>query len=490
MTASTPAPTPPETTSAKGHAVRRASWRSLEPQVLSDERLLGARSRQLVWIRLLLATAIIAGALVGRYVANFDGLDVPALVATGLAVAFYDLVAWRLVVRKGETSSDPKSLSIVESVTYGAIVLDYVALAFVVWNAGGTRSPLLSFFLLHAIVSGVMLGRRPALTLHALAYVLLVAMVALEWSGAIRPPTLPTSVTGGVGPIDGRYALAVAVAYGAVFAITAFILTSFSSSLRRSDRAIRDANAELTRLADMRRDFLDIALHNLQSPVAAVRMHVGNVLDGHGGPVTDKQREWLTRGIDRLERLGEFMRALSILSTIESVRIEERASPVDLPTLLDEIVRDHQDAAQQNGLTLGLDVPVPPARVQGMELLLREAVVNYVTNAIKYVPHGGHAVVRARLGAPGRVRIEVGDDGRGIAPEDVQQLFREFVRLREKGKPVPKAGGSGLGLTIVRRVAELHGGSAGVTSEPGRGSTFWIDLPLAAEPPGEPTPAS
>jgi signal transduction histidine kinase len=456
---------------------RRVSWRVLEPHVLSDARLLGVRLRQLARVRLLLALAIVLGATFARHVLDIAGLDVGTLVGTAFAVVGYDLLTWLVASRFGGRTDDPEAVRVVAWTTYGAIVLDYLALTIVVWQAGGARSPFLSFFLLHAIVSGVMLGKWPALTLHGLAYALMSGIVVADWTGVAPPPPLPAGTIEVVGPIDGRYALAVILSYGLLFALTAFILTSFSASIRRSERSLHEANAELTRLSEMRRDFLDIALHNLQSPVGAVRMHVGNVLAGHGGPVTDAQRQWLERSLERLERLSEFMRALSILSSLESIRIEERAAPVDVGAMLGEIVRDHQDAAQQRGVALTLEEPVPPARVRGVDVLLREAVVNYVTNALKYTPSGGHVTARVATDAD-RVRISVTDDGPGIAPEDQKRLFTEFVRIREKGKPVAKVQGSGLGLTIVRRIALVHGGTTGLASEPGKGSTFWLDLPL------------
>ena len=157
--------------------------------------------------------------------------------------------------------------------------------------------------------------------------------------------------------------------------------------------------------------------------------------------------------------------------------------------MLADIVAENQDLAEQQGHELTLDVQPPLPHVFGVPLLLREAAVNYVTNAVKYTPPGGHIVVRARS-VPPMVRIEVEDDGVGISDEDQRRLFGEFVRLRHKDSSVAKAKGSGLGLTIVRHVAEAHGGRIGVVSEPGRGSTFFLELPAATGQPAAAEPAS
>ena len=146
--------------------------------------------------------------------------------------------------------------------------------------------------------------------------------------------------------------------------------------------------------------------------------------------------------------------------------------PVDIHAVLRQVVEQHRERARDRGQTLELvtEDPVPP--VLGVEPLLREAVTNFVTNAIKYTPDGGRITVRARHEPP-RVRIEVQDNGIGIAAEDQGRVFEDFVRLKHADE---RERGSGLGLGIVQRIVQCHGGTVGLESEPGRGSTFSIEL--------------
>jgi signal transduction histidine kinase len=112
--------------------------------------------------------------------------------------------------------------------------------------------------------------------------------------------------------------------------------------------------------------------------------------------------------------------------------------------------------------------------VRGIARLLREALVNYVTNAIKYSGDGRTIVVRVRV-QDDSVRVEVQDDGPGISIDKQTHLFQEFVRVsRGKGAEA----GTGLGLSIVRRIAEAHGGQVGLESAPGQGSCFFLTLPI------------
>jgi signal transduction histidine kinase len=102
-------------------------------------------------------------------------------------------------------------------------------------------------------------------------------------------------------------------------------------------------------------------------------------------------------------------------------------------------------------------------------------LANYLTNAVKYTSPGGTVVVAASS-TGGSVRIEVRDSGPGISEEDQRRLFQEFSRLGRVGGDGKKVGGTGLGLSIVRRIAEAHGGCAGVISKPGSGSTFFLEF--------------
>jgi signal transduction histidine kinase len=209
-------------------------------------------------------------------------------------------------------------------------------------------------------------------------------------------------------------------------------------------------------------------------------MLLDNMRGGLAGPTTEKQRDWLDRSLRRLGDLSEFMRGIQALASLESDIIETQFSRVDLGAVAGRLVDEYEDVAAQRGHTLLLEIPekVPP--VVGHDRLIQEALVNYVTNAIKYTPNGGRIAVRV-LSRPPMVRVEVIDNGIGIAREEQGRLFQEFFRVPAGGDRPNKVKGSGLGLSIVRRVVLAHGGRTGVESEPGKGSTFYMELPSLVE---------
>lgn len=176
------------------------------------------------------------------------------------------------------------------------------------------------------------------------------------------------------------------------------------------------------------------------------------------------------------------------LTRAESVKIGETC--VDMGELLLEAMDDFWALAQARGIELTVARDLPQAHVRGDHALLLRALNNLLDNAIKYTPPNGH--VRVSLRADGTFwSVAIADDGVGIAPADVPQLFRPFSRVGMTARS--DTSGAGLGLAFVHTVAWRHGGSVGVNSRPGAGSTFTLNLPACDppedQPPGEHTAA-
>ena len=241
----------------------------------------------------------------------------------------------------------------------------------------------------------------------------------------------------------------------------------------------RDTTA-LTRVADMRRDFVANVSHELKTPLAAIRGYAETLRDG-----ALREEETARRFTDRLlwqcRRLQVLLDDLLTLSRLESVGPALEREPVDLAALAQRALEVLAAAAREKRIRLELrDEPLPrlPGDANGIERLL----LNLLDNAIKYNRPGGEVLLRlARRG--GYAVIEVGDTGIGIPPESLGRIFERFYRV-DKGRARDE-GGSGLGLAIVKHLAQSHGGRVEVESRVGRGTTFRVFLPLGphvAEP--------
>ncbi len=230
---------------------------------------------------------------------------------------------------------------------------------------------------------------------------------------------------------------------------------------------------EATAAAQAREEFLQVASHELRGPIGTLRLTV-QLLDrdarkGHTDALSDRLRI-IDRQAGRLGRLSDM---LLDVSRITAGRLDLAREPGDLAALVREVVSRHEDEAAEAGVELRV---VAPAEVRCAFDAARmdEVVSNLISNAVKY---GRDAPVDVRVrGEPGRAILEVADHGIGIAPEDQERIFGRF----ERAVSARHFSGIGLGLWIVRQLVEAHGGGIRVTSAPGRGSTFTVELPADA----------
>ncbi|NNF43407.1 MAG: HAMP domain-containing histidine kinase [Phycisphaerales bacterium] len=443
---------------------------------LTHHRLLGSRLHLHARVRLAAVAVMVTGALFARYGLGIEQLPVGALVVLAAVVAAYNIAAYlpSLGARAEPTPSAPGHPRIV---MHAAIVLDFLALTVAVWLVGGARSPFIAFYLLHVILSCLLLTRREAITIACLAYGLVVTLVVGEWQNVI-PPRLPPGAVAGTEPFDGRYAVTVLAVYGLLMAVTVFLVTTLATRLRAGERDLQSRNVELGRRSSLRRDFLHMALHDVQAPVGVVTTSLRNMAAGIGGTLSEHHATSVERSLRRLDQINQFLAEFRKLEALESEPLADQVQAVDVEALLDDLVEAYRDQADHHGHTLEIEVQRKLPAVRAIPALLREAVANYLSNAIKYTPDGGRIVLRAHRRA-WDVCIEVEDNGIGIAAEDQKKLFTEFTRIDHRGTPIEDVRGTGLGLSIVRRIIERQGGVTGVRSTLGKGSTFSLHLPAA-----------
>jgi signal transduction histidine kinase len=457
-----------------------ALWKRSQPDhvLLMHDRLIWDQLHLDCSLRFAVVGIILVGSLSARYLVGIRELDVWALVACALVVLAHNLLTLR-VIRPYRSSTDTERaqrfLTIVRHVTIG---VDFLVLTVLVYLVGGARSPFLAAFLLHVVMSSLLGSRRAAVVHALLAYLMLGGLIACEWVGWLEPH-LPFGAVSDPGPIDGRHALGLVVVYGFLLVTTSLLVTGLARKLRLGELRLWETNLELERLSRSRRDFLHVALHNLQAPVSAATMMLENLETGGRGSLNDDQLRWVQRILERIRGSSEFLRDLQMLAALEGEALLESARPVDMGAIARAAVEDTRDLREARGQKLRLEIAEGLPALEGVERLLREAVVNYLTNAIKYTPPGGHVVVRVES-HDGQVELAVKDDGIGIAAVDQAGLFHEFVRVRHNPE-VARVPGTGLGLSITRRIIEAHGGTVSVESEEGRGSTFGFGLPAASE---------
>jgi signal transduction histidine kinase len=438
--------------------------------ILTHSLLLGERLYLFARLRFVAAAGILIGGFFATYVVGIQGLNLLALCAAAIFLATYN-VAIFIAVRPYRLPRDVSQRRLV-FIAHCSILLDYLVLTFAIWLVGGAQSPFLAFYLLHAILASVLLSRRSAYGHATVGYLCLAGLVLGEWSGLI-PRHRPVGAVPGGMETEFRVILTLLFVYSLLTAVTTILTTGIVKFLRKSEQGLREASAHLESLAAMRRSFLHVVLHDVRGPVGTVAAMLEGLAGGLDGDLGEAQKHRVERAGARLRDVLELLRGLRVLADLETENLETLMAPVDLLGTIRAAVEDQLDSAEQRGQTLRTELPESLPAVHGIDRLLREAVLNYLTNAIKYTDRGGTIVVRAtHLGQV--VCIEVVDNGPGIAAPEQAKLFQEFTRLGG----TRKVAGIGLGLSIVRRIAEAHGGRAGIVSQPGQGSRFFMELPV------------
>jgi len=230
---------------------------------------------------------------------------------------------------------------------------------------------------------------------------------------------------------------------------------------------------ERTRVSAMRRDFVANVSHELKTPLSAIRGFAETLHDG-ALDEPDVARRFTERILDQCRRLQELLDDLLTLSRLESVEAPFERRPVDLAACAERAAEALARAAEERGVRLTVEPAEGTVEVAGDPPSLERLLVNLVDNAVKYNREGGAVTVRLdRRGS--EAVVEVADTGIGIAEELQERVFERFYRV-DKGR-AREEGGTGLGLAIVKHVAQRHGGTVELESEPGRGSTFRVRLP-------------
>jgi len=272
------------------------------------------------------------------------------------------------------------------------------------------------------------------------------------------------------------------------FFIVAFVIGELSSELLKTHRALREredrvrkTNSSLREFAKLRKAFLHIAIHDMKSPVSATTMLLHSLQTLLGNSLTDKQEHLIDRMHARLDEAASFLHDFQLFAQLEDPsQIRKQATEIDLNELLLDVIRANQDVAHDKNQKLSGDLDGKLPHIGGVERLIREVITNLVTNALKYTPEGGEITVRSRTIDNNVVSVEIEDNGIGISDEDQRKLFREFVRIKDNKVAGQKVSGIGLGLSIVKRIIDMHGGRVYVISEPGKGSIFGFDVHTCA----------
>jgi signal transduction histidine kinase len=231
-------------------------------------------------------------------------------------------------------------------------------------------------------------------------------------------------------------------------------------------------SGELENLERLRRDLVANVSHELKTPISALRAHLENLLDG----VERSEPRTLQVMLAQSERLGRLVDQLLELSRLESGDVPMRRESVPLRPLVARVLSEIEVTRAGRDVDLAEHLPEDLPPVFADPERVHQVLFNLLDNAVRFTPAGGRITITASR-HNGAVDVAVADTGPGIQAEHLPRVFDRFYRVDEARSR--DDGGTGIGLAIARSVVEAHGGRIWAESEPGRGSTFTFELPVA-----------
>jgi signal transduction histidine kinase len=315
--------------------------------------------------------------------------------------------------------------------------------------------------------------------------------VLIAGSHHLRP--IPTTEQNLLSTVAHQMAIALdtALAYDEIEALNIGLETKVherTAELQQANKYLESANDRLKELDRMKSQFLSHCSHELRTPLTSIKGFTENLLHGMVGPLAERQHLYLTRISANANRLTRMIADLLDLSRIEAGTIRLAHQSVSLLELLEEVSQELLPLTQTKAQHLTVEITGESLTVWGDTDRLHQIVTNLVHNAHKFTPQDGHIRVGACPAPPDHILLSISDTGPGIPQEAQANLFQPFYQAHR----VPEIGtqGLGLGLSIVKQLVELHGGTISVESQAGEGATFRIRLPAKCPSTLSPSPQS
>ena len=230
---------------------------------------------------------------------------------------------------------------------------------------------------------------------------------------------------------------------------------------------------ELRKAENYRREFVGNVSHELKTPIFNIQGYVHTLLDG-GMEDPEINKKYLEKAVKNIERLSAIVEDLEAISQLESGELKLSFERFDLTRLVNDVIESLEISARERHIELKMEKDKEGSFFAKGDIgRIRQVLTNLLSNSVKYGRDNGTTVIKLK-DEDDHARVEVSDDGIGIAKEHLHRLFERFYRVDKSRSR--EQGGTGLGLSIVKHILEAHGQTISVDSEPGNGTTFYFTL--------------
>jgi signal transduction histidine kinase len=243
--------------------------------------------------------------------------------------------------------------------------------------------------------------------------------------------------------------------------------------------AFNEMSDRLRKEERMRSDFISMLSHEIRTPLTSIRESVNMIREEVMGPINSRQEKFLAIAGSEISRISDLLSHLMQASRLEPGLLTMQLEPIDPHTLVSECTNSIKPAAEAKNIDLRIQVPPQLPPIVGDRKQLQQAILNYLSNAVKFSEPDNWVTIGVRQHqSENRLSFFVKDNGPGILDEDKVFLFNKYYRGQRERERLE---GVGLGLSIVKNIVESHHGTVWVNSQVGKGSTFGFTLPSAPE---------
>jgi signal transduction histidine kinase len=383
------------------------------------------------------------------------------------------------------------------------IILDILFLTVFLHFLGGLETHFFFFYLIYIVIAGFLFERRMSFIYVGLANLIFLGLLLLEWQELIPHYNLYDFLS----PLRFQQPIHIFTTSFTLLAtslLIAHIVSTMVEKLRERERELTemnvacelksrelaeanlscelktkelaDLNTRLKKLDEARTQFIWAATHEMRAPVSAIQSYMNLILQGYIPPekINDVIHKSERQAIRQLNLINDLLQ----LAQLEDPSIEAKVEPIDVVKILEEVMEPMQAIAEENGVSLSVQIDNNPAFAKVAPEHIKSLWTNLINNAIKYTNSGGSVDVTLTQDQDNIIGA-VKDNGIGISDTCLPQIFDQFYRA--KNARSMNRQGTGLGLSIVKRILETYGGNISIESKPDEGTTFIFTLPKSKE---------
>lgn len=400
------------------------------------------------------------------------------------SILTYNVILHRLrkYVRFDVNRFNPLYLSLFQ------IILDLIALLLLVHYTGGIESPLYMNFVFLVIIGSLILPGTLVYTMAAVFVLAFAALTALEHYQAIPHHSIDGLLSFSLYN-NPNYVGAFLFTFAFITFVSVYLANGMARQLYKREKDLVDSMKKINTAEKEKQKYIMGIVHELKTPIVAVASYIDIILQKFLGPIDETIEEKLLRAKNRTD---EGIQMINDVLNVSKLTLYDQfdEEEIDISEIVSGVVKRRKVSADAHLIKLNLfDVRDKKENIRGDKFLLDIAFSNLIGNSIKYGIDGGHVEVTIKS-STNNITIEVCDDGVGIPENELPKIFNDFYRATNVKKIVSE--GSGLGLSVVKRIVERHGGTIKAKS-PSRmekkdypGTCFTIELPYKRKVKDEP----